>query len=53
MGMREKVQMGLRMEGIKGDQTPMLLDPLEMGLLPYNATGVGDGVRKLQYVLPI
>ena len=49
--MIEKVQMGIRMEGIKGDQTLMLLDPLEMELLPYNATSVGDGVTNLQCVL--
>ena len=49
----EKVQMGIRMERIKGDQTLMPLDPLEMELLPYNATSVEDGVTNLQHVLPI
>ena len=51
--MIEKVQMEIRMEGIKGDQTLMLLDPLEMELLPYNAISVGDVVRNLQCVLLI
>ena len=31
------------MKGSKGDQTLMLLDPLDMELLPYNAISVGVG----------